>query len=220
VRGKFLVRYIEFSMKFLFDLLLIVFAGFWLFMAARGTTRELESGGKLKWLLAASALVGLLGFGGFFAQMISGAGMLKLPRSSEWPAGYATNVITTIDGKYVVPIVPAGRVQVYDSDWHFLCGWNVDALGGDFKIRVNSSGAVEVLTARGEHQYTFNQNGNLVSSTALSESYYSLPNMGQPKVVPTMFFLWPFSSPFISVVVGTIGILGLALFRKFARNQA
>jgi hypothetical protein len=93
-------------------------------------------------------------------------------------------------------------------------------LGGDFKIRVTSSRAVEVLTARGEHHYTFNQDGNLISSTALSESYYSLPNTGLPRVVPTTFFLWPFSSPFISVAVGTIGFLGLALFRKFARNQA
>jgi hypothetical protein len=214
------MRYTEFFMKFLFDSLLIVFTGFWLFMGARGARRELESGGKLKWLLAASALVGLLGFGGFFVQMISGAGMLKLPRSSEWPAGYATNVMTTTDGKYVVQIVPAGRVQVYDSNWHFLCGWNVDALGGDFKIRVNSGGAVEVFTARGKHHYTFNQDGNLISSTALSDPYYSLINTGQPKVVPTTFFLWPFSSPFISVAVGTIGFLGLALFRKFARNQA
>jgi len=201
-------------MKFLFDLLLIVFAGFCLFMAARGARRSLESDGKLKWLLAAPALVGLLGFGGFFAQMLSGEGILKLPKSSEWPAGYVRNVITTTDGKYVVPIVPAGRVQVYDSNWHFLRGWNVYALGGDFKIRANSSGVVEVLTARGEHRYTFNQDGDLISSTPLSESYYSLPDIGQSKVVPTPFLLWPFSDPFLSVAVGTLGFLGLALFKK------
>lgn len=206
-------------MKLLFDLLLILFAVFWLFMAARGASRDLRSSGNLKWLLAAPALVGLLGFGGFFAQAMSAEGILKLPKSYEWPAGYVSNVITTAEGKYVVPIVPAGRVQVYDPNWHFLRGWNVNALGGDFKVAVNSSGAVEVFTARGEHRYSFNQNGDLISSAPLSESYYSLPDTGQSKVVSTPFLLWPFSSSFISVAVGTLGFLGFALVKKLARRS-
>jgi hypothetical protein len=206
-------------MKLLFDLLLILFAGFWLFMAARGASRDLKSGGSLRWLLAVPALVGLLGFGGFFAQAMSAEGILKLPKSYQWPAGYVSNVITTADGKHVVPLVPAGRVQVYNSDWHFLRGWNVDALGGDFKVSVDPSGAVDVFTARGEHHYTFDQNGDLISSAALPESYYSVPNTGHPIVVPTPFLLWPFSSPFISVAVGTLGFLGLALVKKLARKS-
>jgi hypothetical protein len=206
-------------MKLLFDLLLILFAAFWLFMAARGTSRDLRGSGSLKWLLAAPALVGLLGFGGFFAQAMSAEGILKLPKSYEWPAGYVSNVIRTANGRYVIAIVPAGRVQVYDSDWHFLRGWNVNALGGNFKVAVDSGGAVDVFTARGEHQYTFDQNGDLISSAVLSESYYSLPNTDHPVVVPTPFLLWPFSSPFISVAVGTFGFLGLALVKKLARKS-
>lgn len=201
-------------MKLFFDLLLILFAGFWLFMAARGVRDDLKRGGGLKWLLAISGLIGLLGFGGFFAQAFSAEGIIKLPKAYEWPAGYVSNVITTAEGKHVVPVVPAGRVQLYNSDWHFVRGWNVDALAGDFKVAANSSGIIEVFTARGEHHYIFNENGDLISSTQLSGSYNSLPDTGQSVVVHTPLLLWPFSNPFISVGVGTLGLLGLAQVKR------
>jgi hypothetical protein len=206
-------------MKLIFDLLLILFAGFWLFMSVRGASREVKSGGRLKPLLALPAVAGLVGFGGFFAQMMSAEGIIKLPKSYEWPAGYVSNVITTADGTYVVPIVPSGRVQLYDLNWHFLRGWNVNALGGDFKVESKSPDAIEVFTARGQSHYTFNENGDLVSSGKLSESYYSLPNAGRSLVVSTALLLWPFSSPFISVVVGTLGFLGIAMMKKLAARS-
>jgi hypothetical protein len=206
-------------MKLLFDSLLILFAAFFLIQAARGATRELKVHGRNQWIFAVPILIGLFGFAGFFAQMLSGEGIVKLPMTYEWPAGYVTNVITTADNKYVVPIVPSGRVQLYDSNWHFLRGWNVDALGGDFKVAADSPGTLEVFTARGEHHYTFTENGELISSSPLTKSYYSLPTSGQAEVVSTPLLLWPLSNPFISVVVGTLGFLLLKLMKKFSVTE-
>jgi hypothetical protein len=74
------------------------------------------------------------------------------------------------DGKYVVPLVSPGRVQLYDPQWHFLRGWHVDAEGGDFKVRCSLDGLIEVLTARGNHHYIFNELGELISATTVSDS--------------------------------------------------
>jgi hypothetical protein len=204
-------------MKVLFDLFLILFAGFWLFMATHGTNRELNSyGRKSKWLLALPGLVGLVGFGGFFAQAFSAEGIITLPRSYEWPAGYVSNVVRTPEGKYVVPLIPAGRVQLYSPDWHFLYGWNVSALGGEFRVVATSNGTVEVLTARGRHRYIFNENGDLLSSSDRTDANDSLPNNGESLIVPTPLLLWTFSSPFISIAVGTLGFLVLRFAKKLS----
>jgi len=150
--------------------------------------------------------------------MFSAEGIFELPRSCEWPAGYVRHAITTVLGKHVVPVVPAGRVQLYSSDWHFLCGWNVNALGGDFKVEASPEGRVEVFTARGERHYTFDENGSLIYSAALPGSYESIANRGESVVVPTKLLLWPFSSPFISVAVGTLGFVMLRLVKNTARK--
>jgi hypothetical protein len=201
-------------MKLLFDTVLILFTCVWLSGVAVGAYRDFRNGGRLKWLLVIPALLALIGSGGFFAHALSGAGILTLPTSYQWPAGYVSNVVTTADGKYVVPIVPAGRVQIYNPDWSFLNGWNVDALGGDFKVAVDGNGNIEVFTHRGAHHYTFDQAGDLISSATLSEPYDSIPVTGQTLVVPTAFLLWPFSHPFISLAVGMLGLIALSLMKK------
>jgi hypothetical protein len=160
----------------------------------------------------------IIGSAGFFAEMLSAEGLIKLPNSSEWPAGYVTGVKRTADGKYVVPLVPEGRVQVYDSRWHFLRGWNVDPLGGEFKVTPTPSGMIEVFTARGGRRCSFTENGDLISDASMSEPYDSLPNNGQSVLVPTSPLLWVFSGPFVSWGVAVVGFIGLAVVNKYARR--
>jgi hypothetical protein len=74
-------------MSSLFNLLLAVFSGFWLFFAGRFLARELELADRLKWIAAVLSLLILIGATGFFATILSGIGVLKLPASWEWPAG-------------------------------------------------------------------------------------------------------------------------------------
>src|ERR1700674_3351808 len=159
----------------------VLFAGVWLTLTAIGIRLSFKSAGRAKWLVALSGVLIFIGSSGFFAEMMSGEGFVRLAKSYEWPAGYVSGVKTTGDGIYVVPLVAEGRIQLYDSRWHFLRGWNVDARGGDFKVNTLPDAQIEVLTARGEHQYTFNENGDLLSTASLSESFYSLPKDGQTR---------------------------------------
>jgi hypothetical protein len=201
------------SFSTIFD---VLFAGTWLFLAGRGICHALQSANRAKWLVLVSGLLLLIGFAGFFAEMMSGAGIIKLPKSYEWPAGYASGVKRTASGLYVVPLEAEGRVQLYDSNWHFLRGWNVDALGGNFKVSPTLEGNIEVFTARGEHQYSFTENGDLLSTAGLSASVWSFLEDGQTVIVPTSPLLWAFSSPAISWGIGVLGFIGLGLVTKFA----
>jgi hypothetical protein len=159
-------------------------------------------------------LLVLVGAGGFFAAALSATGIIRLPSSYEWPAGYVRGVVTTADGKHIVPLMPSGRLKIYDSQWHFIRGWNVDAGGGDFKVQCSSNGMIEVFAARGEHHYSFAQDGHLIASESLPEPFSSLPDDGQSVVVPTSPLLWIFSSPFLSWGVALVGFAGLAILKK------
>jgi hypothetical protein len=206
-------------MKLFFDIILVLFAAFWLTTAIRGAMHDLDKTKSAKWIFVVPFIVGLLGASAFFAQALSAEGIIKLPKLYEWPAGYATNVITMPDGKHVVPIVPSGRVQVYNPDWKFVCGWNVDAHGGDFKIAGAAPETIEVFTARGQQHFTFNESGDLLSSGSLADSYYSIPSSGRSLTVRTPLLLWPFSNPFVAVLVLTVGFGTLALVKKLTKKN-
>ena len=163
-------------------------------------------------------LLVLVGAGGFFAAALSATGIIKLPSSYEWPAGYVRGVVTTADGKYIVPLMPSGRLQIYDSQWHFIRGWNVGTGGGNFKVQCSANGVIEVFTARGEHHYSFAQDGHLIGSESLPEPFSLLPDEGQSVVVPTSPLLWIFSSPFLSWGVAVVGFVGLAVLKKMGHR--
>src|SRR5260370_26217493 len=80
--------YLIASMGSLFGPVLALFAAFWLFMAARGTVRELKRADRFKWIVGVMYFLILIGASGFFAAALSAVGILKLPTSREWPAGY------------------------------------------------------------------------------------------------------------------------------------
>lgn len=208
------------SIRSPFDVFLVVFACVWLSLAAVGIGRLLKWGKRTNWLVGGMGLLVFIGSAGFFAAALSAEGIIKLPKSYEWPAGYVSGVTVTSDGDYLVPLVSEGRVQVYDSHWHFLCGWNVEALGGEFTVAATKEGTVEVFTARGKHRYSFTKNGDLISASTAAESYDALPDGGQSVVVPTSPILWVFSSPFISMGVVVLGLIGLRIARKLVRAHS
>jgi len=91
-------------------------------------------------------------------------------------------------------------------------------VGGEFKVQCSANDEVEVLTARGEHHYSFTQDVRLLSSEGLSQPFASLPNEGQSVVVPTSPLLWIFSSPFLSWGVAVVGFVGLAVLKKMGHR--
>jgi hypothetical protein len=199
----------------LFTALLTVF---WLMVTARGVFKEFKSQQANKWSMVLMWLLVGVGGAGFFAPMLCAEGLLKLPTSFEWPAGYVSGVAPTDDGRYVVPIVPAARVQIYDSHWKFMRGWNVETGGGDFKVQFAPDGMIEVFTARGAMHYSFDQNGHWLSSEGMAQPFSWLPN-GQSFWVPTPIWLWVFSSPFVAWLIMAIGMAGLAIGERFRRRK-
>jgi hypothetical protein len=202
--------------SFLFEIFLTLFAVVWLSLATCGIIRDIKKCGRAKWVIGLMGFLVIVGAGGFFATALLEMGVLKLSNSSQWPAGYVSGVIRTPDGKYVVPLIPPGRVQLYDPQWRFLRGWHVNADAGDFKVECAADGKIDVLTARGLHHYTFTQDGNLISAKSLSSynSFYSRHTEGASVVVPTSPLLWIFSSPFLSGGVAAIGGIGLTVVKK------
>jgi hypothetical protein len=200
----------------LFNLVAVLFTVGWLAAALAAVIPAFTRSPKHRWLAVIAGLFLVVGFGGFFGEMLSAEGAIKLPRSYEWPAGYVSGVMTTDDRKYIVPLEAMGRVQLYDSHWHFLCGWNVTASGGSFRVFPGPGHTVEVLTSRGSHHYSFSENGDLLSSTSYDRAFASLQEEGQRLVVPTPLLLWVFSGPFISWCVGVLGMLGLMAHEKLS----
>jgi hypothetical protein len=190
-----------------------VVAILWLFNALRGVIRGMRRPGRPNWTVVGLYLLLALGGEGFFAQALCATGVIKLPSSFQWPAGYVSGVVATDDGKQIVPLTPVSRIQIYDSQWHFVTGWYVNTAGGDFKVQSSPDGVIEAFTARGRHHYSFTQDGHLIASGSYSDGFWSLPS-GESRVVPTSPFLWVFSSPIASWGIGAIGLVGLIVASK------
>jgi hypothetical protein len=199
-----------------FSVFLSLLAAFIFLRIAYGVVRDIKKGGRAGWIIGPLGFLLLVGVFGFFAAPLAAIGLLKLSNSFQWPAGYVNGVARTPNGIYIVPLVPAGRIQLYDSQWRFIRGWHVDANAGDFIVKSRPNGTIEAFAARGLYQYYFSESGRLISSQTLSSDpeYYSLHREGMSIVVPTAFLLWVFSSPFLSWGIAAIGGVGLVLVKK------
>jgi hypothetical protein len=117
-------------------------------------------------------------------------------------------IVVMPDGNRVVPLRAAGRIQIYDSKWTFVRGWYVDAHSGTFDIQIFDTNKIEVLTARGDMRYLYNLEGSLLSKGTYTPNYGNFPIVGQSVIVPTHWWLWPFTGPFYS---WALTILGMAI---------
>jgi len=172
--------------------------------------------GRKRWMtMIGYSLVAIGGLGFFGAGLSSVGGLTWLPNSFEWPAGFVRHILVMPDGKHVVPHTPSGRIQVYDPTWKFLRGWHVDASGGVFKLRLASSNQIEVITARGQMRYVYGIDGNLHSqATYKPQSYSDFPVSDESAAVPTPWWLWMFTSPVYSWIIGASGMALLFLLDR------
>jgi len=182
----------------------------WLFGAASEfwSAKRQSSWQRILGFLASTLIaIGALGF--FGSALAAMGGLNWLSQSFEWPVGHATGVVSTKDGYRVVPHTASGRVQIYDSNWKFLRGWNVDAGAGTFKLFITDTNHIHVITARLNRHYVYDINGNLVSQEsypATGAGYSSFPSEGINCYVPTPIWLWVFTSPFYSWAVAMAGL--------------
>jgi hypothetical protein len=210
-------------MKYLSSIMIAVMLAAWALLAVVEVRSATKAHGWRKFIrLLAAMCVGVGGLGFFGTALIAVGALNPLPSSFEWPVGYATDVVTTKDNYFVVPHTPSERVQIYDSNWKFLRGWNVDAGGGTFKLHITDTNRIHVVTARGQMHYVYELNGNVVSSekySAAGRSYSSFPEEGDSYLVPTPVWLWVFTSPFYSWLTAAIGLGLFALNDKMKRKR-
>jgi len=183
--------------------------GAWIWLAVRGALQTKRLTGWRRGARLLGSLFIVVGGMGFFGSAFSALGGLNwLPNSFEWPVGYASGIIRTGNGLYVVPHTAAGRIQIYDSNWKFQRGWPVDAGGGTFKLVPSGEDQFDVITARMQLHYVFNTNGKWISKTEYPPaSYDSFHDSGQSFVVPTAPWLWAFTNPFISLAAIMVGMI-------------
>lgn len=151
-----------------------------------------------------------------------------LSDSSEWPPGYSQNVITTADGRHIVPNVPAGRIQIYSPDWRFIRGWNLPDVNMAFILMpfAEDTQQIRVVACTGGRgsdadrlgaTYLFDTDGKLLSRKTYPFSrieYNSLPTTGESLWVPTRFWLLPLANPAIAWVIFMSALAGSYLTRK------
>ena len=179
----------------------------------------------------ASALCGLMFASGMIAFLLPLLVNVKpglLSDSFEWPPGYSENVITTVNGRHIVPNVPAGRIQIYSSGWCFIRGWNIPDANMSFIVMpfeeetqqikvVGHTGGRGRDADRLSATYLFDMNGKLLSreTSPFSRSEYdSLPMAGESLWVPTRFWLLPLANPAIAWGIAMSALIGSWLIRR------
>jgi hypothetical protein len=178
----------------------VVFLGLTVWQAVRVYRAE---GTRKKMAVVGGAMM-LVGGAGFLGTMLVSLGAITPPNTFQWPAGMAP-VVFTASGEAVVPIVPAGRIQIYDSSWHFKRGWQIAAQGGDFKIAVRAPDLIDVFTMRGDTHFVFKTDGTLVSHSV--DTVGLVNSKTADRFVPGQPLLFPLSDPAYCWSIGAMGLL-------------
>jgi hypothetical protein len=161
--------------------------------------------------------IGLWGVIGFGTQWIIGAGALKLPQSFNWPAGWVRGAVLDSDGNYIVPIIPVGRIQIYDSQLHFLRGWSMATGGKDFTLYAEPGQLVRMVDYR-KQQFWFSEDGTIQKEANAEvpqdeeqeSSSLPAPSMQIPTAPPFLVF----ASPIVAWIVAVFGCVGMAMVQK------
>lgn len=160
------------------------------------------------WIAIILMLVGASGF--FGMGILATEDSRLLCESIEWPVGYAEGIITTADGRYIVPQAYIGRVQIYDANWHFIRGWQVHSHGREITLRPAGNERVEVVTSGGKSLGVYSLEGEPIPDTKIErEAKVSVEPPGHALWVPTHWWLISFTHPMYSwLAMG----LGMGLF--------
>ena len=127
---------------------------------------------KVKFVVRAiAALLMAIGFVDFLAGVVIG-NFVKTPDGFELPLGDLKGIAVDSDGNIYCGTQYYSRVQVYDSEGHYIRGTFVDSAGGAFRIRINQNDELEVATARNDKLYRFGKDGTLVNELSDVHHYY------------------------------------------------
>ncbi len=200
---------------------------FWLAVAFRFMRHTIRLIRDKRRMLATALATGLVlstaGFTSFFGIALSASGGLNwLPKGFEWPVGFASNVIRTSSGQYVVPMRSAGRIQVYDAQLRFVSGWAINTGGGVFKLLPEAQERYWAVTARGQKKYQFDSTGRLISEVdcSVQEAKQAFEStVGESLYIPTLWPLLVFAHPLLGWVTLAIGAVTLGVVEKISNTS-
>lgn len=169
----------------------------------------------LNFIASACLIVGAVGF---FGSALSSTAGLGFKQSFEWPIGDANGALKLANGNIVVPHEPSGRVQVYDNSLNYLRGWSISAAGGSFQLYPADSSTFFIFTARGDMEYKYDLQGNLISSKKYSGAYPKSSQETFNVTIPASFYLKVFTHPSAAWFVAAFGMFLLFITGE-ARGQ-
>lgn len=166
----------------------------------------------------------LYGLGGFLGSALVAIGTIRLPNDLEWPFVFAQGYVTTPDGIHIAPNTPTGRIQLYDANWHFIRGWNIDAAGGTFLLLPAEGEQVEIITERPVKQgwhYVCDLHGKVLSKDSLApkRKYSDFTESEKSHSIPTYPWLWPLAHPVGTWALFAIGLMIVSISRKIINPQ-
>jgi hypothetical protein len=127
---------------------------------------------KAKFVIRTVAvLLGTIGFIGFMAGAFVG-NVVEIPDEFELPLGALEGIAVDSEGNIYCGVQYYHRVQVYNSEGHYIRGTFVDSAGGSFRIRINQNDELEVATVRNDKLYRFGKDGTLVTELSDVDHYF------------------------------------------------
>lgn len=157
-----------------------------------------------------ASLLMIYGAIGFFSHSLLTIERLDaLLKTVEWPMGRVNNVLTTDEGYLIAPHTNSGRIQIYDSELNFIRGWTIDSRGGSFILKGPENDSFTIYTSRGSNIFTYDLEGNLLSSEKYSDyqaDYMALRQDGIGMKFPTPFYLLTLAYPMLAWLFGIIGL--------------
>lgn len=111
----------------------------------------------------------LIGFTGFVGGILITTSIIEF--TNELPLGDTEGIVVDRFGQIYVGLGFYGKVQVYDSEGHFLRNWKVESLGGSFRVDLTKEQNILIATARGSKQIVYDSIGNMISNSVIDRIY-------------------------------------------------
>lgn len=111
----------------------------------------------------------LIGFTGFVGGILITTSVIEFTK--ELPLGDTEGIAVDKFGRIYVGLGFYGKVQVYDSEGHFLRNWKVESSGGPFRVDLTKEQNILIATARGSKQIVYDSIGNILSNIVIDRIY-------------------------------------------------
>ena len=118
------------------------------------------------------SMIGLVSYS-IFTGISNESNYEKTSFAIELPPVDCRGIVVDSEGFIFCGIQRYNQVYVYDKNGKLIRGFDIDGLGGTFKLRMSKDDHLEVATVRNNKLYTFDKNGNLLRTENISYNYYS-----------------------------------------------